>query len=76
MCGEKGERETKRLVLRTCAKKFERIVVIFLRHMNAFPIGIFHPMGARIRAPKVKIFLRKWTIVPLADVTDVISVRP
>ena len=52
----------------------ERIIFIFLSDVNFGAISLLDPVSARIGAAKVEILSRKFTVVPLADVTHVVAI--
>lgn len=55
--GEKSQRQAKRLVRRTPAQKFQRVVFIFLRDMNRRAVRLLHPMRAGVDASEIEVLL-------------------
>ena len=70
------KREAKRFVNRARAQKLQCVVFVLLGDVNLGAVGLLDPMSAGVGAAKVEVLGRELAIVPLADVPDVIAVRP
>ena len=73
MGGEEGNGEIEGLVLGALVEKVEGVILVALGDVNLLPIGHEIPMPAMIGAAEVEFFRGDSSIVPLADVTDVVA---
>ena len=74
--GEKCQGQAEWFIGRSAAKKLQGVVLILLRDVDFHPVRPGHPVGSAVGATEVVILFRKRAVVPLADVSDVISMAP
>ena len=74
VCREEGESKDKRLFLRTLGEELKGFVLVLFCDMNRLTVGVFHPMPTRITGAVIELFRGEFPAMPLADLTNPITV--
>ena len=72
--GEERDGQAKRLVDRSVAQEFERVVFVALRHVDFGAVGLVEPVIAIVGSTEIEAFGREFSIVPFPHVTHMVAV--
>ena len=74
VCGEEGERQTKRFVRRARAQEIQRVPLIPLRYVDRRAVWLFQIMRPAVRLAVIEALRRKFAVMPLADVPHPVTI--
>ena len=72
--GEEGEGEAERLIFWSLAEKIEGVVFVALGDVDLTALAVVIPMFARVGFGVVELLCGEFSVVPLADLADVVAV--